>query len=182
MCILNLSFQPWQYKSGHCKTPPHHALHHHPPSPSTLSLIQLITTAERHQQAITARWECDTFHKSLSWKIAFLYPAWDCVSRKKKKNTHTLLHAHTKQKSSDFSCRLCSHTFIHERGVQSEMHAPWHGRVCQTERSSFCCFVLIHTPSLLYFSVPAALKSWQGNSVVWWKCYIGTFKLKSYTS
>lgn len=85
MCILKLSFQSWQYisQTGHSKPPT--------ACPSPLTSRAPITTAERQQQAITARWECDTFHKSLSWEIAFLYPAWDCVWRKNTTahNTHT---------------------------------------------------------------------------------------------
>ena len=121
MCILNRSFQPWQYKSGHCKPPPL-ALHHHPPSPSTRSHPAYHYSWAAHQQAITARWECDTFHKSLSWEIAFLYPAWDCVWRKiKQKKTKQnkkkkLNCTHTRNKCSDFLRRLCPHTFIHDRG------------------------------------------------------------------
>lgn len=52
--------------------------------PSYLVSQEPITSAQWHKQAITARWGCDTFHKSLSWEIAFLYPAWDCVCRKKR--------------------------------------------------------------------------------------------------
>lgn len=76
----------------------HKHTHTQPSLPYHLSLHEHITTTERHQQAITSRWECDTFHKSLNWEIAFLYPARNSVLEKKPlpehRHTHTHSHSH----------------------------------------------------------------------------------------
>lgn len=103
-CIIKLSSQACQQISHHVMVTP--------PTPLTFSSSFAsqapITTDELHQQAITVGWECDTFHKSLSWEIAFLYPAQNCVWREKT-GTH-LTKAQTRES-----------TYVHmdsDQGVQ----------------------------------------------------------------
>lgn len=117
---LFAGYKGFLIKNAHLKAHPSvltmhlsHASHSIPPHPPTCpsSLPAPITTAERHQQAITARWECDTFHKSLSWEIAFLYPAQDCVWRKEIKIKP---HEHKEQKLCSFqtTCApICLQTY-----------------------------------------------------------------------
>lgn len=121
MCILKLSFQSWQYisQAGHSNPLP--------PAPSSLASQAPITTAERHQQAITARWESDTFHKSLSWEIAFLYPAWDCVWGK---NTTVPTHK-TKAPTCLHMFVTSAHIYtLHTQGYWTRYTVKTHAQVC----------------------------------------------------
>lgn len=103
------SLQMWQSLS--------YAAHISPLAPalSCLASQALIPAAERQQQAITNRWECDTSHKSLSGEIAFLQPAWDSVWMWGKKTT-AITHRWPGM-STRLKWGICwhthTHTFIH---------------------------------------------------------------------